>query len=99
MASIERIARRGNRAQVSPAKVHGGGSVTLLVSPGRQRGNLLHGLIRRRRPRRQADSQQHRDLVLYNEAFDRFIDELDKPAEPVPELVELFEKNPKFLDG
>lgn len=40
--------------------------------------------------------RQHQDLVLSNEAFDRFIAELDKPAKPVPELVELFKKNPKL---
>ncbi len=43
--------------------------------------------------------KQRRDLVLSNEAFDRFIAELDKPAEPVPELVELFKKNPKLHGG
>ncbi len=43
--------------------------------------------------------KQHRDLVLSNEAFDRFIVELDNPAEPVPQLVELFEKNPKLPGG
>ncbi len=43
--------------------------------------------------------KQHRDVVLSNEAFDRFIAELDKPAEPVPELVELFEKNSRLRDG
>jgi uncharacterized protein (DUF1778 family) len=36
------------------------------------------------------------DLVLSNEAFDRFLAELDKPAEVVPELVELFRRNPKI---
>jgi len=40
----------------------------------------------------------HRDLVLSNEAFDRFIAELDKPEEPVPELVELFRSQPKLLE-
>lgn len=40
--------------------------------------------------------KQHQDMVLSNEAFDRFIAELDKPAVSVPELVELFEKNPKL---
>jgi uncharacterized protein (DUF1778 family) len=39
---------------------------------------------------------QHQDLVLSAEAFDRFIAELDKPAEVVPELVELFRRNPKL---
>jgi uncharacterized protein (DUF1778 family) len=34
--------------------------------------------------------------VLSNQAFDRFIDDLDKPAKPVPELIDLFEKNPKL---
>lgn len=43
--------------------------------------------------------KRHQDLVLSNEAFDRFIAELDMPAESVPELVELFEKNPKLHDG
>jgi uncharacterized protein (DUF1778 family) len=41
-------------------------------------------------------AKQHRNLVLSNEVFDRFIAELDKPARPVPELVELFKKNPKL---
>jgi uncharacterized protein (DUF1778 family) len=40
--------------------------------------------------------KQHQDLVLSNEAFDRFIAELDKPGQRVPELVELFERNPKI---
>lgn len=40
--------------------------------------------------------RQHQDLVLSNEAFDRFIAELDGPGHPVPELVELFKKNPKL---
>lgn len=43
--------------------------------------------------------KQHQDLVLSNDAFDRFIDELDKPAKPVPELVELFKKNPKLREA
>jgi len=42
--------------------------------------------------------KQHQDLLLSNEAFDRFIAELDKPAKPVPELVELFERHPEFRD-
>lgn len=37
----------------------------------------------------------NQDLVLSNEAFDRFLAELDKPAEAVPELVKLFRHNPK----
>lgn len=40
--------------------------------------------------------KQHQDLVLSNDAFDRFIAELDKPAKPVPELVELFKTHPKL---
>jgi uncharacterized protein (DUF1778 family) len=38
--------------------------------------------------------KQNQDLILSNDAFDRFIAELDKPAEPVPELIELFRRNP-----
>ncbi|MDQ6614683.1 MAG: DUF1778 domain-containing protein [Actinomycetota bacterium] len=38
--------------------------------------------------------KQNQDLILSNDAFDRFIAELDKPAEPVPELIELFRPNP-----
>jgi uncharacterized protein (DUF1778 family) len=34
----------------------------------------------------------HRDLVLSQEAFQRFYAELDKPAEAVPELAELFRR-------
>lgn len=40
--------------------------------------------------------RDHRDVVLSNEAFDRFITELDKPAEPVGELVDLFRRHPKL---
>jgi len=43
--------------------------------------------------------KRHPDLMLSNEAFDRFIAELDKPAKPVPELVELFEKNPSLHEA
>ena len=38
--------------------------------------------------------KQNQDLILSNDAFDRFIAELDKPSKPVPELVELFRRNP-----
>ena len=40
--------------------------------------------------------KQHQDLVLSNEAFDRFIAELDSPGQPVLGLVELFTKNPEL---
>lgn len=40
--------------------------------------------------------RQHQDLILSNEAFDRFIAELDRPPEPVAELAELFRSNPKI---
>ena len=43
--------------------------------------------------------KQHQDLVLSNGAFDRFIADLDKPAKAVPELVELFKKNPKLREA
>jgi uncharacterized protein (DUF1778 family) len=43
--------------------------------------------------------KQHQDLVLSNQAFDRFIAELDKPAEPVPALVELFKDTPKLHEA
>ena len=43
--------------------------------------------------------KHHQDLRLSNEPFDRFIAELDKPAERVPELVELFKRNPKLIEG
>lgn len=38
--------------------------------------------------------KQHNDLVLSNDAFDRFLVELDGPAVAVPEMVRLFERNP-----
>jgi uncharacterized protein (DUF1778 family) len=41
----------------------------------------------------------HRDIVVSNEAFDRFPAELDKPRIPVPELVELFRGHPKLPEG
>jgi uncharacterized protein (DUF1778 family) len=43
--------------------------------------------------------RRHRDLVLANEDFDRFIAELDKPAAPVPELAALFEHYPKLPEA
>jgi uncharacterized protein (DUF1778 family) len=43
--------------------------------------------------------KRHQDLVLSNQAFDQFIAELDKPAEPVPELVDLFKNNPKLREA
>jgi uncharacterized protein (DUF1778 family) len=43
--------------------------------------------------------RQHQDLVLSNEAFDRFIAELDKPAEVVPELVKLFKRHSKIPEA
>jgi uncharacterized protein (DUF1778 family) len=43
--------------------------------------------------------KHHQDLVLSNQAFDRFITELDKPAKPVPELVDLFKNNPKLREA
>ncbi len=39
---------------------------------------------------------QHQDLVLSNDAFDRFFAELDKPPQSVPELAQLFRRNPKL---
>lgn len=43
--------------------------------------------------------KEHRDLLLSNETFDRFIAELDRPAEAVPELFELLKKNPKLPEA
>ena len=43
--------------------------------------------------------REHQDLVLSAEAFDRFIHALDKPAEVVPEMAELFRRNPKLPEG
>jgi len=43
--------------------------------------------------------EAHRDVVLSNEAFDRFLAELDRPAVPVPELVELFRSHPKLPEA
>ena len=43
--------------------------------------------------------KQHQDLVLSGEAFDRFFAELDRPAEAVPELIELFRGNPKLPEA
>jgi uncharacterized protein (DUF1778 family) len=42
--------------------------------------------------------RQHRDVLLSNAAFDRFMAELDKPAAPVKELVELFDRHPKLRE-
>lgn len=40
--------------------------------------------------------EAHRDLVLSNEAFNRFLVELDKPELPAPEMVDLFRSHPKL---
>ena len=42
--------------------------------------------------------KDHDTIVLSNEAFDRFLVELDKPAEAVPELVDLFRRNAPFAE-
>jgi uncharacterized protein (DUF1778 family) len=42
--------------------------------------------------------KQHQDVVLSNEAFDKFIAALDKPAKAVPELTDLFRKYPKLRE-
>lgn len=42
--------------------------------------------------------KDHDTIVLSNEAFDRFLAVLDKPAQAVPELVELFRRNPPFAE-
>ena len=43
--------------------------------------------------------RQHRDLALSNDAFDRFMAELDKPPAPVDELVALFRSHPRLPEG
>ena len=43
--------------------------------------------------------KEHQDLILSNEAFNRFLVELDRPAAPVPELVKLFGQNPKIPEA
>jgi uncharacterized protein (DUF1778 family) len=43
--------------------------------------------------------RKHADLLLSNDAFDRFIAELDKPAQVVRELAKLFERNPTLPEG
>lgn len=43
--------------------------------------------------------EAHRDLVLSNEASDRFLVELDKPELPAPEMVDLFRSHPKLPEG
>ena len=42
--------------------------------------------------------KDHDTIVLSNETFDRFLTALDEPAEAVPELVELFERNAPFAE-
>ena len=43
--------------------------------------------------------EQRRDLALSNEAFDRFMAELDKPATPVEQLSDLFQRHPKLPEA
>jgi uncharacterized protein (DUF1778 family) len=42
--------------------------------------------------------RDQRDLVLSKDAFDRFLAELDRPAEVVPEMVELFSRYPRISE-
>jgi len=42
---------------------------------------------------------EHRDLVLSNDAFDRFIAALDQPAAAVPELSDLFSRHRKLPEA
>lgn len=42
--------------------------------------------------------KDHDTILLSNEAFDRFLDELDKPARAIPELVELFGRHAPFAE-
>ena len=42
--------------------------------------------------------KDHGTIVLSNEAFDRFLIELDKPAKAVPELIELFGRHAPFAE-
>lgn len=43
--------------------------------------------------------KEHNTIVLSNQAFDRFLAELDKPPEQVPELVRLFTRQPPLPTG
>ncbi|WP_137122756.1 type II toxin-antitoxin system TacA family antitoxin [Segeticoccus rhizosphaerae] len=43
--------------------------------------------------------EQRRDVTLSNEAFDRFMAELDKPATAVAELRDLFQRHPKLPEA
>ena len=43
--------------------------------------------------------EQRRDVILSNDAFDRFIAELDKPATAVAQLSDLFERHPKLPEA
>jgi uncharacterized protein (DUF1778 family) len=49
--------------------------------------------------RAQSVIEEHRDVVLSNDAFDRFLTALDEPAEPVSELAELFDRYPKLPEA
>lgn len=42
--------------------------------------------------------KDHDTIVLSNEAFDRFLHELDKPARAVPELIDLFGRHAPFAE-
>jgi uncharacterized protein (DUF1778 family) len=43
--------------------------------------------------------EQRRDVTLSNEAFDRFMAELDKPATVVPQLRDLFHQHPRLPEA
>ena len=43
--------------------------------------------------------KDRQDVVLSAEAFDRFIEELDKPGKVIPELAELFRRHPKLPEA
>lgn len=43
--------------------------------------------------------EQRRDVTLSNQAFDRFMAELDEPAAAVPQLSDLFRRHPKLPEA
>lgn len=43
--------------------------------------------------------EQRRDVTLSNQAFDRFMAELDQPAAVVPQLSDLFRRHPKLPEA
>jgi uncharacterized protein (DUF1778 family) len=92
MASAAQPARRRQRLEV---RVSSEQDALIRQAADLEHRTLTAFVLETVTERARAVVRDHQDLVLSGEAFERFLAELDKPPEPVPELVELFARYPR----